>query len=87
MEWWELAACAGVDVERFFPEARGSELRRQTVAAKAVCAECPVRARCLSWALTMHVSGVWGGHTETERRRLRANTGTPALVGATGGWV
>jgi len=41
-------------------------------AAKAVCARCPVRAKCLNWALSMNVSGVWGGSSEYERRRMRA---------------
>jgi WhiB family redox-sensing transcriptional regulator len=82
MQWWELAACAGIDVDRFFPEARGHELRRQTNAAKAVCAGCPVTEKCLQWALTMQVSGVWGGHSESERRRMRATANAPALAAA-----
>jgi WhiB family redox-sensing transcriptional regulator len=69
VEWWELAACAAGDGERFFPE--GQSLARQIAEAKAVCHECPVRSRCLSWALTMDVSGVWGGHSQRERRSMR----------------
>lgn len=72
VEWWEMAACADGDAERFFPRGRGVDLRRQVDAAKAVCARCPVRKKCLNWALTMNVSGVWGGCSEYERRRLRA---------------
>jgi WhiB family redox-sensing transcriptional regulator len=71
-DWWEFAACANGDAERFFPGGRGTHLRRQVDAAKAICAGCPVRAKCLSWALTMNVSGVWGGCSEYERRRLKA---------------
>ncbi|MDX3568718.1 WhiB family transcriptional regulator [Streptomyces sp. ID05-47C] len=49
----------------------------QTEQAKAVCRRCPVRARCLEWALETDQSlGVWGGTSETERcalkRRIRA---------------
>jgi len=72
-DWWEFAACANGDAERFFPGGRGTHLRQQVDAAKAICAECPVRARCLSWALTMNVSGVWGGCSEYERRRMKAS--------------
>jgi WhiB family redox-sensing transcriptional regulator len=44
----------------------------QTEQAKAVCRRCPVRERCLRWALdTTECMGVWGGTSETERRALR----------------
>jgi WhiB family redox-sensing transcriptional regulator len=78
VEWWEFAACAKGDAETFFPRGRGVDLRRQVQAAKAVCAECPVRKKCLSWALTMNVSGVWGGCSEYERRRIRATANAAA---------
>jgi WhiB family redox-sensing transcriptional regulator len=39
--------------------------------AKAVCATCPVRPRCLQHALEHREQhGIWGGTTETERRRI-----------------
>jgi WhiB family redox-sensing transcriptional regulator len=78
VEWWEFAACAKGDAETFFPRGRGIDLRRQVQAAKAVCAGCPVRKKCLSWALTMNVSGVWGGCSEYERRRMRATANAAA---------
>ncbi len=41
--------------------------------AKLICDDCPVRARCLAFALTREIGyGVWGGNTERERRaRIR----------------
>jgi WhiB family redox-sensing transcriptional regulator len=69
MEWWERAACAAGDAELFFPE--GRLLGRQIAAAKAVCRNCPVQPRCLSWALSMDVSGIWGGYSQRERRTIR----------------
>ena len=78
VEWWEFAACAKGDAETFFPRGRGVDLRRQVQAAKAVCASCPVRKKCLSWALSMNVSGVWGGCSEYERRRMRATANAAA---------
>jgi WhiB family redox-sensing transcriptional regulator len=67
---WEVeAACAHVDPELFFPQ--GGE-KGKTLQAKAVCAQCPVREKCLAKALRNNEEyGVWGGLTATERRRLK----------------
>lgn len=65
--WMRRAACAGVNVEVFFPEARasGSQARR-------LCESCPVQAECLAFALADRTTvGIWGGTDEVERRRLR----------------
>jgi WhiB family redox-sensing transcriptional regulator len=44
----------------------------QIVSAKAVCAICEARTSCLEFALaTNQESGIWGGTTEEERRKLR----------------
>lgn len=65
--WRADAACQGADVSIFFPDADG-----ETGPAKALCARCPVRAQCLSFALdSRQDDGVWGGLDEAERRRLR----------------
>ncbi|MER7688437.1 WhiB family transcriptional regulator [Streptomyces sp. NPDC097610] len=34
-------------------------------------ARCPVRERCLQWALDVGQVGIWGGTTESERRATR----------------
>lgn len=66
-EWRQEAACRDLDTAIFFPETED-----ETAAALAVCATCPVRESCLEFALvTRQEDGVWGGLTETERRRLR----------------
>jgi WhiB family redox-sensing transcriptional regulator len=70
--WRGSAACRGCDVELFFPVGSTGPAVDQIAAAKAVCGYCPVRADCLDFALvTNQESGVWGGATEEERRRLR----------------
>ena len=67
VRWREDAACRGIDTDVFFP-ATDEEAEE----AKAICASCPVREECLEFALqTRQEDGVWGGLTETERRRLR----------------
>jgi len=38
--------------------------------AKAICAECPYKIRCLEYALKNHEQGIWGGTTERDRRRI-----------------
>jgi WhiB family transcriptional regulator, redox-sensing transcriptional regulator len=58
--------CAQTDPEVFFPEKGGA-----TREAKKVCSECGVQPECLEWALsTGQRFGVWGGHSERERRAM-----------------
>ncbi len=64
--WRQYARCLGADPEIFYPASDDS-----AVAAKSVCAVCPVREPCLDHAITAREKqGVWGGLTEKERRRL-----------------
>ncbi|HJT02100.1 MAG TPA: WhiB family transcriptional regulator [Pseudonocardiaceae bacterium] len=70
-EWRARAACRGRSDIEWQGDGRGWEHE-----AKAVCAGCPVRARCLQDAIENREFGVWGGTTETERDRLRR--GEPA---------
>lgn len=66
VSWHVDALCAETDPEAFFPEKGGS-----TKEAKAVCADCLVRAECLDYALaTGQRFGIWGGRSERERRKL-----------------
>jgi WhiB family redox-sensing transcriptional regulator len=70
--WHEDAACTSYPAEMFFPPSDDPEASR---AAKAVCATCPVRDECFTFALeTAQSEGVWGGMDAGERRRLRRRT-------------
>lgn len=69
--WRRRAACVDEDPELFFPVSEVGRGARQVNQAKAVCARCPVRERCLNAALDAGWTGVWGGTTETERTKLR----------------
>lgn len=73
------AACFAddVDPETFFP-GRGGGWDADVAAAVAVCAECPERLPCLTWALEYDERGVWGGTTEPDRRSMKA--GRPPLT-------
>lgn len=46
----------------------------QTAPAKLLCAGCPVRKRCLDYALVYEEFGIWGGATPEERDELRGHT-------------
>lgn len=77
-EWQYRGACRGMDPETFFsPETeRGPRRRAREAAAKALCAECPVRRECLDHALTVREPfGVWGGLNQTEREHLLRSVG------------
>lgn len=66
----------------------GSWRTPENLRAIAVCGGCPIRLRCLSWALEQESSGtrheeldvVLGGLTPPDRRKVRART-------ADGRWI
>lgn len=64
----DQALCTQSDPEAWFPDIGGSAR-----AAVAVCARCPIQARCLAVALSLpnDLDGVWGGTTPNQRRALR----------------
>jgi WhiB family redox-sensing transcriptional regulator len=67
---WESRACKGKPTQLFF----GSQGSVDTMRAKNICAECPVRMRCLDAAMEWPEAedhGVLGGLDEWERRKLR----------------
>lgn len=76
MSWQLSGLCRQIDPDLWFPDKGGS-----TLEAKRTCWACPVRARCLEYALdNREPFGVWGGLAEWERSALRA--GRPVKVAA-----
>ncbi len=74
-QWdWQLRArCRGLDSSVFFaPEGeRGHARWVREERAKAICRDCPVLAQCRAHALAIaEPFGVWGGLSESERKRL-----------------
>jgi WhiB family redox-sensing transcriptional regulator len=62
-DWHDDGACNGTDPDLFFP-AKGKNI----APAVKICARCPVRARCLDWALSCEAGestdlrhGIYGG--------------------------
>ena len=70
--WRNRAICRDTDPDLFFPIGTTGQALVQIERAKEVCDECPVKTDCLDYALeTNQDSGIWGGTSEEERRRLR----------------
>jgi WhiB family redox-sensing transcriptional regulator len=73
-EWQEFGLCRAEDAVVFFPPAHFEhkpERKAREAKAKAICFRCPVRMKCLNWALaTREPHGVWGGYSEGERKQI-----------------
>ena len=75
VDWRHNAVCREEDPELFFPVGDTGPALLQIEEAKAVCRRCPVMETCLQWAMdTGQDSGVWGGMSEQERRKLHRRT-------------
>ena len=70
--WRQFSACRDTDPDLLFPVGTTGPAIEQIEAAKVVCNECEARQPCLEFALTTNQdSGIWGGTSEEERRKLR----------------
>lgn len=78
MTWRELAACAGMDTDLFFPleniggpqQGKGIKGERERLGrARRICQGCPVRLPCLEYAIERDCTGIWGGMDAGERHR------------------
>ena len=71
-DWRRAAACRNTEPDLFFPVGTTGPAVDQIDAAKRVCRSCEALEPCLDFALaTNQESGVWGGTSEEERRKLR----------------
>lgn len=84
--WQDKAACTNVGPNVFFPvdsTGRSQETPERVAQAKGFCADCPVADVCLEYALrAKEKSGVWGGLTTRERRRVAKLRVVAATEGA-----
>lgn len=65
--WMSEGICAQIDTEHFFPE-----LGQTSTVARKICGGCPVRVKCLNYALDEEIrDGIWGGTTGKQRYALR----------------
>lgn len=64
IDWYDDAACQGLGWNAFF----GSDVDA-LASGRQLCASCPVRGRCLQFAINNDITvGIWGGLTPAERR-------------------
>lgn len=71
-DWRGVSACRDTDPDLFFPVGTTGPALDQIASAKAVCDTCAAKEPCLEFALTTNQdSGVWGGTSEEERRKIR----------------
>jgi WhiB family redox-sensing transcriptional regulator len=79
--WTARARCAETDPEIFFPPADDPAAE-----ARRICAQCPVRGDCLSYALDADEQyGIWGCLDPRERQNLRRRLMAPGVAGKTKG--
>lgn len=72
-EWHKSATCLGVvDDVLFFGATQNGVYKSSAIKeAKKFCAQCPVFAECLRYALTNRESwGIWASTTVRERERI-----------------
>ena len=70
--WRNRSACLDEIPELFVPIGNTGPALDQINEAKAVCGRCQVVDACLNWAIEHdQEAGVWGGHSEEERRALK----------------
>lgn len=87
LSWIDQAACAGMDVELFFPDT-GKQSARITRAARVTCYGCPVRAACYAHIMMAERGlgeaaryGIYAGLTGAERYALDPDRGRRNAAG------
>lgn len=77
LTWMQDGYCRHYPPAAFFPsDGVGVDEARQ------ICADCPVKAECLEYALVNRIDhGVWGGCSERERRRILKRRRQEAAAG------
>lgn len=76
--------CSETSPDIFFPDEKEDENGKlisstytHEAEAKAVCASCDYRIPCLIAALKTTDVGIWGGTTESERRKIKRDRTNP----------
>lgn len=63
----DRALCSYIDdPDKFFP---GPGQSKQTIRAKKVCFECPVKQACKDYRDKTGSEGIWGGESNSRKKR------------------
>ena len=70
---FEVPLCAQVGGDLFFPdkENEGKLVRLSIASAKSICRSCQHITECAEWGIHKERYGIWGGLTDSDRRRIR----------------
>lgn len=68
-DWYREAACKDTNSDLFTPAVETPKLLAEV--KREFCDHCPVRERCLQFAIISGDYGFWGGTTTTERRAMK----------------
>lgn len=61
------------DPDIFNPDADDPHRAMKEQEAKKICEGCAEKVQCMLYALEKKESGIWGGTSERQRRRMRRN--------------
>ena len=67
-QWSENARCAKPEVYKIFDQHQGRPQKRAPW--WDYCNRCVVKLNCLAFAIVHNEEGIWGGTTESQRKRL-----------------
>lgn len=65
--WIREASCSGVDGDAWTQPGLDPSVVRLM---KKICRDCIVQTKCLEYALENNFTGIWGGTTASERKRI-----------------
>lgn len=68
-DWYRDAACKNTNSDLFSPKVETDKGLAEV--KEAFCDHCPVRERCLQFAIINDDCGYWGGTSTAERRRMK----------------
>lgn len=83
VHWQEYAVCKGHTDLFFARKAERPQAReRREAKANRLCAVCPVRIPCRTFARENHEYGFWGGENEEDRHLLGYTVSAPIGIRA-----
>ncbi len=77
--WRERSACGPQLGDVMNPAGEKGHHVTEVARAKAVCRDCPVWRECLEWAIASGSTGIWGGTTVHERKKIARKRANPQV--------